>query len=113
MTSKGPVTIPVDIRKALGLNAGQRAVFTQLHDGTNVMRAKTRSTLELKGMLKTANGGKRKVRLSQFVPGTSTNGKSTAMASFQQRTRMLLQWISSQRLAEYIVLFGARSIRPT
>ena len=54
ITSKGQVTIPADIRKALGLSAGERVVFTRLDDGTTVMRAKTRSVLELKGMLKPA-----------------------------------------------------------
>lgn len=34
--------------------AGERVGFTQLDDGTTVMRAKTRSILELKGLLKAA-----------------------------------------------------------
>lgn len=49
-------------RKAMGdvlarisrFAAGDRVVFTQLGDGTTVMRAKTRSILELKGLLKAA-----------------------------------------------------------
>jgi len=60
MTSKGQVTIPAEIRKAMGLNAGERVVFTQLDDGTTVMRAKTRSILELRGMLKPVRGDKKK-----------------------------------------------------
>ena len=52
LTSKGQVTIPVEVRKAMGLSAGERVVFTQLDDGTTVMRAKTRSILELGGLLK-------------------------------------------------------------
>lgn len=56
MTSKGQITIPADIRKALGLEAGERVVFTQLDDGTTVMRAKTRSMSEIKGLLKAAKG---------------------------------------------------------
>lgn len=54
MTSKGQITIPSEIRTALGLEAGERVVFTRLDDGTTVMRAKTRSVMELKGMLKPA-----------------------------------------------------------
>ena len=54
ITSKGQVTIPAEIREAMGLAAGERVVFTQLDDGTTVMRAKTRSILELKGLLKAA-----------------------------------------------------------
>jgi antitoxin PrlF len=56
VTSKGQITIPADIRKALGLSAGERVVFTQLEDGTTIMRSKTRSILDLKGMLKPRRG---------------------------------------------------------
>jgi antitoxin PrlF len=69
MTSKGQVTIPAEIRKSLGLAAGERVVFTQLHDGTAVMRAKTRSILELKGALKPLRSTKRKVRLEEMRIG--------------------------------------------
>ena len=51
LTSKGQITIPASIRKALRLSAGERVVFTQLDDGTVIMRAKTRSILDLKGLL--------------------------------------------------------------
>ncbi|MDB5970266.1 MAG: transcriptional regulator, AbrB family [Hydrocarboniphaga sp.] len=68
MTSKGQVTIPADIRKALGLEAGERVVFTQLDDGTTVMRAKTRSITELKGLLKPARG-KRNVSVDEMNIG--------------------------------------------
>jgi AbrB family looped-hinge helix DNA binding protein len=52
VTSKGQITIPAEVRKAMGLKAQDRVVFTVLHDGTTVMRAKTRSIEDLKGMLK-------------------------------------------------------------
>jgi AbrB family looped-hinge helix DNA binding protein len=71
VTSKGQVTIPAEIRKALGLTAGERVVFTQLDDGTTIMRAKTRSILELKGMLKPLRGKKRKVSLEDMSIGLS------------------------------------------
>lgn len=68
VTSKGQVTIPADIRKALGLSAGERVVFTRLDDGTTIMRAKTRSILELKGMLGPARG-RRKVEVDEMNIG--------------------------------------------
>ncbi len=68
ITSKGQVTIPAEIRKALGLSAGERVVFTRLDDGTTVMRAKTRSLNDLKGLLKPAVG-KRKVAIADMNIG--------------------------------------------
>jgi len=68
VTSKGQVTIPADIRKSMGLTAGERVVFTQLDDGTTVMRTKKRSILDLKGMLKPARG-KRKVAIEDMKIG--------------------------------------------
>lgn len=52
LTRKGQITIPADIRKAMGVSAQDRVVFTRLDDGTIVMRAKTRSILELRGLLR-------------------------------------------------------------
>lgn len=43
VTSRGHITIPADVRKAMGLEPGARAVFSRLDDGTTVMHAKTRS----------------------------------------------------------------------
>lgn len=56
VTSKGQITIPADIRRALGLTVGERVVFTQLDDGTTLMRAKRRSILDLEGLLEPARG---------------------------------------------------------
>jgi antitoxin PrlF len=56
VTTKGQVTIPANIRKAMGLEAQDRVVFTALQDGTVVMRAKTRSMMDLKGLLKQPKG---------------------------------------------------------
>lgn len=56
VTSKGQITIPAEIRHALGLTAGHRVTFTRLPDGRVVMRAKTRSILDMGGMLKREEG---------------------------------------------------------
>ena len=52
LTSKGQVTIPVHIRRTLGLNTHDKLTFTPMPDGTVVMRAKTKPLMDLKGMLK-------------------------------------------------------------
>ena len=71
MTSKGQITIPAEIRKAMGLHAGERVVFTRLDDGTTVIRAKTRTILDLKGMLGKGakTPGRRKVRIAEMNIG--------------------------------------------
>lgn len=51
VTSKGQITIPSDVRRSMGLAAGKRVVFTPMGDGSTVMRAKTKSVLELRGAL--------------------------------------------------------------
>lgn len=56
LTSKGQITIPADIRQAMGLMPQDRVVFTRLANGTVVMRAKKRSVQEIAGMLKLPTG---------------------------------------------------------
>ena len=62
VTSKGQITIPVEVRRAMGLKAQDRVVFTLLPDGTTVMRAKTRSLDELAGVLKQPRARKVSIR---------------------------------------------------
>ena len=54
LTSKGQITIPADIRKLMAISPKDRLTFTPMPDGTVVMRAKNKSLLSLKGMLKPA-----------------------------------------------------------
>ena len=69
VTSKGQVTIPAEIRKAMGLTAGERVIFTQLDDGTTVFRVKRRSIMELRGLLKRARKRKRPVAIKDMNIG--------------------------------------------
>ena len=56
LTSKGQITIPADIRKLMAISPKDRLTFTPMPDGTVVMRAKTRSIKDLKGLLETVGG---------------------------------------------------------
>jgi antitoxin PrlF len=56
LTSKGQITIPADIRRTMAIGPQDRLTFTPMPDGTVVMRAKTKSLLHLKGMLKPLPG---------------------------------------------------------
>ena len=66
LTSKGQVTVPREIRVRLGLESGDKLVFTLLSDGTVVMRAKTRRLIDLAGSLKRA--GQPAVSVEQMKP---------------------------------------------
>ena len=50
LTSKGQITIPVEVRDALGLDAGDRVEFIEVEKGKFAIVAATRSVQELKGL---------------------------------------------------------------
>jgi len=50
LTSKGQITIPADVRRALNVQTGDRVEFVQVQPGRFEMVAATRSVRELKGM---------------------------------------------------------------
>jgi antitoxin PrlF len=51
LTSKGQITLPKELRTSLGLNPGAKLAFSQLADGTVVMRVKHRKLSDLAGIL--------------------------------------------------------------
>lgn len=52
ITTKGQTTVPADIRARLQALPGTRLVWSAMPDGTIIVRAKTRSVLDLAGTLK-------------------------------------------------------------
>jgi AbrB family looped-hinge helix DNA binding protein len=65
VTSKGRITIPVEVRRAMGLQPQDRVVFTVMPDGITVMRAKRRASSELAGSL-AKPGRKKKIAVGQM-----------------------------------------------
>ena len=51
LTSKGQITIPVQVRTALGVDAGDRIEFVEIEKGQFAIIAATRSVRELNGLL--------------------------------------------------------------
>jgi AbrB family looped-hinge helix DNA binding protein len=49
ITSKGQITIPVKVRKALRLKPGSRIDFYEIADGEYLFRPKTGSILDMEG----------------------------------------------------------------
>jgi antitoxin PrlF len=52
VTSKGQITIPLDVRQRLGIDAGDRVEFVELADGEFAIKAAVHDVRSLKGMLK-------------------------------------------------------------
>ena len=51
MTTKGQITIPADVRKALNLRAGDKVVFITRESGEVVIFPATREVKTIKGMI--------------------------------------------------------------
>jgi antitoxin PrlF len=52
VTSKGQITIPLEVRRALKLEAGSRVEFVELPNGAYELIPATRSIKELRGIVK-------------------------------------------------------------
>jgi antitoxin PrlF len=50
LTSKGQITIPADVRRAMNVQTGDRVEFVEIQPGRFELVAATRSVRELKGM---------------------------------------------------------------
>lgn len=51
ISSKGQTTVPADIRALVHAKPGTRLVWSVMPDGTIIVRAKTRSILDMAGLL--------------------------------------------------------------
>ncbi|KAB2944395.1 MAG: type II toxin-antitoxin system PrlF family antitoxin [Burkholderiaceae bacterium] len=56
ITAKGQTTVPADVRALVQAGPGTRLVWSVMPDGTIIVRAKTRSILDMAGMLKAPKG---------------------------------------------------------
>ncbi|MDD5329129.1 MAG: AbrB/MazE/SpoVT family DNA-binding domain-containing protein [Sulfuricella sp.] len=52
MTTKGQVTIPLDVRQRLGLDAGDRIEFVELESGEYAIKPAIDDVRSLKGLLR-------------------------------------------------------------
>lgn len=49
MTSKGQITIPIQVRMALGLDAGDKIDFFEIEKGQFAIKPRTASIMDMKG----------------------------------------------------------------
>ncbi len=52
VTSKGQITIPLDVRQRLGIDVGDRIEFVELAEGEFAIRPAVQDVRSLKGMLR-------------------------------------------------------------
>ena len=52
LTSKGQITIPIQVRTALGLETGDRVEFVEMEDGQFSMIAASKTVHDLKGLIR-------------------------------------------------------------
>lgn len=66
LTSKGQTTVPADIRALVHAKPGTRLVWSVMHDGTIIVRAKSKSIRDMAGMIKAPKG--RRVSIEGMSP---------------------------------------------
>jgi antitoxin PrlF len=77
MTSKGQITIPADVRRALGLRPGSRVAFVQRGDGVFELRRETGSVRSLRGVVP---GRERPVSLEEMDDAISSGATGAIIA---------------------------------
>ena len=75
VTSKGQITIPADVRRALRVASGDRVEFVEIEPGRYEIIAATGSVRELKGMF---GAVKRSVSIDEMNAAIASQGSSAA-----------------------------------
>ncbi|MDO5289653.1 MAG: type II toxin-antitoxin system PrlF family antitoxin [Pseudomonadota bacterium] len=69
LTQKGQTTVPQPVRDALHVQPGARLCWHLMPDGAVIVRAKSRSILDMAGMLRAPAGKKTRVADMNAWPG--------------------------------------------
>ncbi|HEY9127647.1 MAG TPA: AbrB/MazE/SpoVT family DNA-binding domain-containing protein [Acidobacteriaceae bacterium] len=66
LTSKGQLTIPVEVREALGLKTGDKIDFFPNQDGSYTLQPKTGSIMEMRGILAKYAKGRKALTIAEM-----------------------------------------------
>ncbi|MBX9590403.1 MAG: AbrB/MazE/SpoVT family DNA-binding domain-containing protein [Hyphomonadaceae bacterium] len=83
VTSKGQVTLPVELRDRLGIEPGDRVVFVEQADGSFALRVRSGTLASLRGILR----GKVKSPSDKEVRGWIDEARSRAVSGAKKRGR--------------------------
>jgi len=78
VTGKGQITIPIEVRQALGIDAGDRVEFVEVEAGRFELVPATRSVTALKGMF---GKPKRGVSIEEMNAAIARRGASAVNPS--------------------------------
>jgi AbrB family looped-hinge helix DNA binding protein len=74
LTSKGQITIPKEVREALGLHTGDRLAFRVHDNGTVVVEAEKVSLTSLRGAVRTTVKGVTVDAMNEVIRGAGGRG---------------------------------------
>jgi AbrB family looped-hinge helix DNA binding protein len=78
ISSKGQVTIPASVRNSVGIQSGQDVTFTPLGNGKIIVRAKSGTLADMRGIVKTKRRVPTdKMRVGSFLPKPNGAGTDT------------------------------------
>ena len=83
LTSKGQITLPQPVRHKLGVGPGDKVVFVEGSDGKIVVRGKSETLADLRGMLR----HKAALPPADVVSGWVDEARSRALPSSTKRRR--------------------------
>jgi antitoxin PrlF len=66
VTAKGQTTVPAEVRALVHATPGTRLIWSVMPDGTIIVRAKSKSILDMAGMLKAPKG--KRVAIEEMNP---------------------------------------------
>ena len=66
LTSKGQLTIPAEVREALGLKTGDKIDFFPNQDGSYTLQPKTGSIMEMRGILAKYAKGRKALTITEM-----------------------------------------------
>ncbi|WP_406280249.1 AbrB/MazE/SpoVT family DNA-binding domain-containing protein [Nocardia sp. NBC_00881] len=75
VTSKGQITIPIDVRVAMGLRAGVRVAFVPTPNGTYELVPETRTIKSLKGIVGWSGSPIGLAEMNEAIAGNVVEGK--------------------------------------
>jgi antitoxin PrlF len=87
LTSKGQLTVPISIRKKLGLQAGDQVLFVEREDGEVVVRAKKGDLMDFYGVFKSSGKPATAEEMDEAVGRYLTEDDARIKAEYKSRVQ--------------------------